>query len=1022
MLKGRGELMFRDFTFPVFDNSFRDYHLPVWNVMIDKVNLDSLYRAFSRFPLIILSYLLPVSIVLKIYIFGIFLIGQLSFCYFAKTVLKIQNKTLLFLLGFLFVYNSRFLDFLQGISLALVYALIPLLITLIHQSLQHNKFFNKYLFWASIVTLLMFVHPYALAFTAIFVVFWVFLIEKQKTFWYKAKQLITLGFVHICLSAYFVAPFAASWIKSGPINPETGGYYKFTYAIVDYLSSSTVLEKLSLTRSVVTYFDVYPQDSWLQGFWFINSLALTLLLPILLLVFRKKITKISNLRLWPVVPFYFGLLLLSFGTSGPISAIYYKLLDTVPTSLNWLLKSPPKLQLFTFGVLVIILAIVLNYLFQRLGNNFKRRIFGVLLLGSMVFYCFYNYVGFFLEDRFTPVIVPIEYQKVNKIMNLMGTNSKVIYYPLYNEKPTTWSGDRPIEPFDIVSSQTPTENYWWNGKASNDYFFQNLYKKNRVSNICDYLAPFNIQYLVFHNDLTPPYDYLPKQVLNQLLKFYPDKLIYKNSDWYLFDLECQNNYKFQIRPNLSLETSYQQSAAIFNDFNLIDYQSKASSYSTFDSQIKKISTLIPLDQIKVDPADTEKSTDWFKANSHLKLDDQSQVSNIFVPKAGLEVPGTSTKVNFDSKNNTLVETVDDNFQAADFNDNVAGLKLLQIISKPLPISDINTYHINMSFDTQDIKRFSGTYSGLNALGQVIDDLEIPLKFDRDGTKLSLSQDIFVPKGATQITFNLRTLQTSKIQKLSIENSNLSVLSNIPNLNLSIKTPDSNQNYSVFADILLSPLGRSVNTNTTTETLAKSRFETVYLGQIPPNQDSLSLRLSGFNALQNIRLAKTSDFASLPPFVNLNSNCPTIQVQSNSTQSIHLKDDLHLCYSNETDLLSPQIQDLLQYFLQNKTQNSPIMTPTASPIVYNLKSISTNWLPASNNYSLSTPWMFNDFLKANNEPVIKVNSLLAAIPINQSNKISNNDQVFFSNQLDEYFKYGIIFGLLVLAGYFWLCFR
>ena len=127
----------------------------------------------------------------------------------------------------------------------------------------------------------------------------------------------------------------------------------------------------------------------------------------------------------------------------------------------------------------------------------------------------------------------------NVVLQNNNSASKVIYYPLYGETPTSWSEGHLISPFDSRSSTVPTYDMFTNYNYVRDYLYDLSYLKNNLNNshYYDFLNSVGIQYIIFHNDRTRERDSTLDEInLNYLQSSSKLDKIYDKKGWYVFTI------------------------------------------------------------------------------------------------------------------------------------------------------------------------------------------------------------------------------------------------------------------------------------------------------------------------------------------------------------------------------------------------------------------------------------------------------------------------------------------------------
>jgi hypothetical protein len=901
-----GEIFFRDFTFPIFQDSFREYHLPVWNWQRDTSNISSLYRLFARSPFLLLSFILPVSTVLKIYLFFTVFIAQVSFYYFQKKILNINNNFVLIASSLLFSLNSRVIDFLWETSLVWSYSFTPLLITLFTYSLKEKAIFNKYFFFSSLVLLLMFVHPYSFAATFGIALIWFVFISKVKTVGFRIYRLLYLGLMHFLLSLYFLVPFVTSWIYGGPITPETKGFYKYSIDVVNYLSSTSLIDELSLVRDVIKFVDYYPSNIYLMFFWYLSSLSIvlgTVFLSIKYSINKKNVHRNITSVYTPV--FLLGLML-SLGSDGLTGFIYRAILDALPADFIWLFRSPLKIQLYIFIPLSIMFSIVVNGFFMRVNISSKLKDISKFAISIIiVFYSIFTITGYFYENRFVPVEIPEEYREIDALFSNIDDAKKVIYYPRYNERETIWGENRLFQPWDQISSNQPTISYWWSDPQVFDYLYNNIYSKRRFEDICDYLGPLGIDYLVFHNDRVLPFRNFDEVSINRLKSLYSNNIIYEKNEWYVFDLKCSEQYIISRKPNIKFQSDLNFESKLFKNFNLTNLED--DSYETEWSLIEKNkieANYTVDDQTKlVEFGDVQKSLFYLDNDTYIR---EEKNSIFFNPKNFLyqETDETEIVVNPELTIKTIndVTQVDDVYTIKANTERVID-RVYNIETDEIEVGEGENRLVNIqtSITGTNLQFPHLTYILLNEEGQRVFRKEIPINYtiqaSGQDTTYIIDEIINTTPDTNSVILKLKgTVPVNSDSVFEVNELRVSTIDSDDILNNEIELTFNNieQESDIFAKVLKNSFAKVVNSNNPIDNLeiqtniaqGLDSYQYVRLGRVNPNNSRISLQASSIFTATDLVLIPTQKTRSFNNYITFDDSCETFGNQ-NTYRSLQL---------------------------------------------------------------------------------------------------------------------------------------
>ena len=152
---------------------------------------------------------------------------------------------------------------------------------------------------------------------------------------------------------------------------------------------------------------------------------------------------------------FFFCILLAIGDKGPLGELYYNFISG--SSIGWIFRSPLKFQMYQLFFIIPLFIVSLALLKQRFLNKRNKNLVAVIIIISI--FLGSSAYGIYHANVFTfkPIKLPTEYYEINEILKRQHEmDSRVLYYPLYGEKPTEWSQGHYIAPYEAKSSQVPT--------------------------------------------------------------------------------------------------------------------------------------------------------------------------------------------------------------------------------------------------------------------------------------------------------------------------------------------------------------------------------------------------------------------------------------------------------------------------------------------------------------------------------------------------------------------------------------
>jgi hypothetical protein len=977
LLMGRGEILFRDFHFPLTGDGYRHSHFPLYNETIENNNLSSWYRLPSRAPLLLLSFILPVSLVLRIYLFATILLGQVCFYVFAKRTLGIRSELMAGGLTFFYTFNHRFLDFLWETSLVHTYALLPLGLFLASSAIYERKLFNKYSLFFPFFFIFSFVHPYALIALYAIIIYWFLFVIKNVGLAKKLRNIILIGITAIISALFFLVPVAVTWLKSGPVDPGSVGVYQFSFKIIDHLSSSSLAEKLTLARSVIKLADYTPNDGILKIIWFYLAMLIYTVIPaIILLLLRygkikqRKLGEVSNTKSMAIL--YLSMLILSFGTIGFQGPLYRLFVTSVPSSFEWLFRSPLKIALYASAVLVILYGM----LFARIEQNYKRVYSQIITAGFilvMSFIGFFTYRSYFLDGRLTPVKVPNAYYEINSMLDKLPDNHRVLYLPRYDETKTSWSGNRYISPYDMISSRKPTISYWWNDPAYQDYLYYDFYQQRHFDDVCLFLRPLNINYLVFHNDRLGDRHAFDEESLRILKNKYPDNIIYQKDNWYVFDFKCADIRFFSLKPNIKSSGSIIQDLKLTSLFNVV----KEKSVDAYDSQETLLEyshkAFLPKEGIWSGITIKEMRKDLQKYSAAKDLDILNEkLADTYVmtdPLANTQSRATQTAYGKFNRNNSLVNSLGpDQFSLKTQNSfDYPEIEYKTNIAPSISDSD-RQGKLDFNIDIKNIKGLHINYQ-LYRDGQPIYSKQVLLNdLSKDhtslesGVKTGHSAPIYIPSGVDAISMYIKSLGTTSYDsQIAVQHLNISLNE--------ISTDSSKQQYeisdtnnsTIFLKILAHPNGGKVlyNGKDGQQNIEfyseKPQLKWVKLSS--PSDEPIALKfVHGQNIIMGYYLEDTTLKDNQKDYISSSGTC---DLYFESHTYVKLVESHGICIStNSND--SKESSDLIDYF-KNRQEFSRVSSVNT---YYDYEFTNGSGAPSSK-FGIALPLVGRKFVADNN---------------------------------------------------------
>jgi len=511
-----GIIINRDFNFPVFKENFIRYYYPLWNDITSQPNFEQIIRLPLRFFL----FPLYVSISLKLLIYFAYLLTSLSTYLYLSEVFNKKERIYTPICGSLiFTFSLPLLQFMWEISLVYSIGVLPLLLWSSHKFSKEKSF--KWIFLASLCLLISTGHPFLLAMNVfLFLLYNMLLLNRNWNYIFLTITIFLLLFL------WYILPYSHV-----SLSPTQLGREPLSKGTFDYISDNNIFKILTLARDKFLYIQTVPENEVLTNVWYF-FLSLPFFILSLPLFFINKIERKQIKTVFFFFYIYLSTTLLSFGSKGPLGEIYWYVVSS--TSIGWIFRSPLKFQLYQAFAYSILFAMGLLLLWKLARKKILTLVLAVtILLGTSGYTLWYANT----KDM-TPITIPDEFYQINDILQNIPDNSKVIWYPRYNERPTIWL-DRPVAPFDMKSSKKDTYSTIQTYNHVVEYLYTKIYPKElKKPEYYDFLRAIGVKYLAFHNDRNLTLD---KTALNNIMDTLGNKsLIYNSNNWFLFNLSIAN--------------------------------------------------------------------------------------------------------------------------------------------------------------------------------------------------------------------------------------------------------------------------------------------------------------------------------------------------------------------------------------------------------------------------------------------------------------------------------------------------
>jgi hypothetical protein len=551
-----GVIIQRDFNFPLSNDNFIKSYYPLWNDISSQPTIERLPRLVIYLPYLMLAQAgLEVSLILKILIIGTFTFLSITMFLFCRSLLqhfRIEVKGHSWIsigCAFILAYSPISLHFGWETSLLVSLAALPLLLYFILTKI--NSIYFPLL--ATAALLLSAAHPFNLVMNIIIGTIFLLLVRMSRKDLRLVLVKTTLTFLSfIAIFSWFLIPY----LSNPTTSLELGREAQLSPSRFLYVSDNDPIKIILLDRDQFIYTNTIPPDPFQSAFHY-ASLAALVGIGFSLFFIKKRDWKMYCVLLMFSAGFIVCTLL-SFGANGPLGAPYYTLVSQ--SSFGWIFRSPLKFQLYQLFFIVSLFTFSIASITEKLRKHNLASIAGIIITFIFVGSSAY---GIYDANTFTfkPIELPSEYFEINNMLKDTGTEFKILYYPLYSTRPTTWSQGHYIPPFEVRSSAVPTYELARNYNYVKETLYNYPYYNGTLSSpgFYDFLASVGVKYIIFNNDRSP--DKYDDENLLRLSRSDDVKQIYAKKGWYLFEILRENSGTLNVANSLVIVS---QQSDIYN--------------------------------------------------------------------------------------------------------------------------------------------------------------------------------------------------------------------------------------------------------------------------------------------------------------------------------------------------------------------------------------------------------------------------------------------------------------------------
>jgi len=524
---------------------------PTWHEMQSKPTRGWLYSPHFIFYFLgkIIGY--DTSTLIKLeYIFFCALSGFAIFV-LCKYLLKLSGvyiniEITCFLAGLLYLLNLSFrLGDASYIGMQFAFSVFPLIIYFFFKALYEKKYSYALIcgfLWVNaaafdqrwVIAPLIIIFPYVIIKSVIFND----LKKSMLNFLTNLKYLLFAILIFILLGGYFFFQIVST-VTVGKVTALTKEAVDATWSnanLVNLIRASAHFELpkyiANVSPSILQYY-IIPSGLLL--------VALSLTLPLLKNDEKIPITYSYFLFLYILLVGFFA----GFDNLSR-EALYWLVLESPYNHfIGRLFRTTRIPDLIIATCISILLTFSLNLILTKIGDKGCKRILKYFIVFVTLILILLASVPLLTGDvagRLHPIQIPNEYKRTNEFLIRQKEDFKVVWTPeFWGSFQPSWSKGVPMDALTYYGSSKPVyfarNNIFVHYYAYTVFFrFRSLLIKGQIEDLCNFLKPLNIKYIILHNDIRQFRNKFAN-VLNSTSRSFCLRFVQKFGEIYIFEVE-----------------------------------------------------------------------------------------------------------------------------------------------------------------------------------------------------------------------------------------------------------------------------------------------------------------------------------------------------------------------------------------------------------------------------------------------------------------------------------------------------
>ncbi len=403
-----------DYIFPFQFPQYLAQHIYMWSYQSGAANPDGIMRLPGRLIDLLVFALFGNIGIGYFYVVLCLAVTFVSFWWFARVFLEVQQRGVVLLGAALFTFNPIYLGNLSKVGLIMASAMLLVALAALKQAFDRKRF--VYFLIAIAALNIALIHPFT--FTVDLLASGVYFVQlvRTHTTWARDNiaKFVGMGMLAILLNAYCLLPLASlGTLDKGALSSTvTSAPVDYT-SLVDIANTGDVFTGLSLSKAVLKDYNFYGARSW--PFYFLGAFMLYALLFGIYARVEKRLKPHERRRFVLALAAFLALLVLSTATFLHVDALL-KFIIGLPG--GWMFRSPLKWQLYM--PLGLFTAIVIALAYVRPGKGLK-------LIYAAFGLSFVLMNGYLCTQVYSKLLVPRSLQYFGALADVQFTHQNLLF-------------------------------------------------------------------------------------------------------------------------------------------------------------------------------------------------------------------------------------------------------------------------------------------------------------------------------------------------------------------------------------------------------------------------------------------------------------------------------------------------------------------------------------------------------------------------------------------------------------------